>query len=296
MPLEVTCAADPSSGPAPLEVQFGATPSGATGVYDYLWEFGTGDISREKRVKHTYKNEGVFTAVVTVKSGSQQATCRKTITVGKTSGTVTVTTAWNTAYESGSVVSAPSGIACSFVAPAAISGTCSAPFAVGAPLTLRLSCLAGTPEWVSGCDSVSGDQCMLSPSADRTVQLKCYTATGSSSTSDTVWPTRTLRTSLEAQGARGRATIDGAGLLSVEAGGLRHLELGSTGSRRVEAVVDQIGGPGLWRFSVEGAAPQDSVLRVQVGAAVTISANAVVFRLTGKPGERIAFVIGTPGK
>lgn len=292
--LEVSCSAEPSSGPAPLSVQFGATPAGGTGIYDYKWEFGTGESSNEKRIKYTYLSDGTFDAVLTVKSGSQAATCRTRITVGKVAPTVTVKTEWNTSYSFGKVTSSPTGIYCSFSATAGVSGTCSSAFPTGAPLTLSLSCTStlATPEWLSGCVAPNGSPtCTFTPTADTIVSLKCYEtppvrATGEDS------PNGRLRTSLEAAGARGRVVVDGIAMVPVESGGPRQVEVVRTGAHRIEAVLDEVRGPGLWRFDIAGSGVPAGSIRVLFGEVVLLGPESVVFRLSGRAGERIAFTVG----
>jgi hypothetical protein len=275
-------------------VMFNATPTGGTGVYDYRWEFGTGEGSGNKRVQYTYRTEGSFDALLTVKSGSQTATCKKVISVGKSGSKVAVTALWNTAYDSGQVTSSPAGISCYFKAPTAVSGTCSAPFVAGTPLTLTLSCAGtgATPEWLAGCDSFAGNQCFLTPTADRTVQLKCYVSTPVTSTEVSA-PSSRFRTSLEASGARGRVVVDGAGMVPVEPGGQRQLELPLAATHRIEAVVDEIKAPGLWRFDLSGVNLRTDSVQVVTGEVVQVAPGSVVFRLSGRVGERIAFLLGS---
>ena len=59
--------ADPSSGPAPLVVQFSATgldPQGGELMYE--WDFGDDSGSFEQSPRHTYSEPGTYTATVTV--------------------------------------------------------------------------------------------------------------------------------------------------------------------------------------------------------------------------------------
>jgi hypothetical protein len=272
---------------------FNATPTGGTGVYDYRWEFGTGEGSGNKRVQYTYRTEGSYDALLTVKSGSQTATCKKVISVGKSGSKVAVTALWNTAYDSGQVNSSPAGISCYFKAPTAVSGTCSALFVAGTPLTLTLTCpgTGATPEWQAGCDSFAGNQCFLTPTADRTVQLKCYVSTPVTST-EVSSPSSRFRTSLEASGARGRVVVDGAGMVPVEPGGQRQVELPLAVTHRIEAVVDEIKAPGLWRFDLSGVNLRTDSVQVVTGEVVQLAPGFLVFRLSGRVGERIAFLIG----
>jgi immune inhibitor A len=81
--LSVNCTAAPSSGAAPLTVQFTSTPIGGTGAYTYDWNFGDGTTPDDKTQNptHTYAGTGTFTATVTVNDGTSVATCTQTITV-----------------------------------------------------------------------------------------------------------------------------------------------------------------------------------------------------------------------
>jgi hypothetical protein len=53
-------------------------------------------------------------------------------------------------------------------------------------------------------------------------------------------------------------------------------------------VVDADGRPGTWRFQVVGGVRPGS-LRVIAGTVVALSADEIVFRLSGKPGERVVW-------
>jgi PKD repeat protein len=64
--LEVVAAADPTSGAAPLLVNFTATPSGGVAPYTYSWDFDDGGSSALQNPSHTYTTCGEFEATVTV--------------------------------------------------------------------------------------------------------------------------------------------------------------------------------------------------------------------------------------
>jgi glucose/arabinose dehydrogenase len=63
--------ANPTSGPAPLDVQFdgddSSDPDGDTLTYD--WDFGDGTTSSQPNPQHTYSNPGSYTATLTVNDG-----------------------------------------------------------------------------------------------------------------------------------------------------------------------------------------------------------------------------------
>jgi plastocyanin len=81
-PLALSCQAEPRSGDTPLTVRFTAFPSGGTGSYDFLWQFGDGATSTARRPAHTYTSPGIHPAALTVTSGEQVRRCDRPITVG----------------------------------------------------------------------------------------------------------------------------------------------------------------------------------------------------------------------
>jgi plastocyanin len=80
-PLALSCQATPRSGDTPLTVRFTAFPSGGTGSYDFLWEFGDGATSTAPRPAHTYTTPGLQPARLTLTSGEQVRHCERPITV-----------------------------------------------------------------------------------------------------------------------------------------------------------------------------------------------------------------------
>jgi len=58
---------DPSSGTAPLTVQFSdSSASGSSPITTWQWVFGDGDSSTEQNPSHTYRRAGVYAALLTV--------------------------------------------------------------------------------------------------------------------------------------------------------------------------------------------------------------------------------------
>lgn len=57
---------EPSSGPAPLEVEFDADPSGDTQPFDFDWNFGDGSSSSERAPTHTYDDPGTYQVTLAV--------------------------------------------------------------------------------------------------------------------------------------------------------------------------------------------------------------------------------------
>jgi PKD repeat protein len=85
-------AADPTSGTAPLTVQFDGTPSQAADdtVLDYYWDFGDGSPpSRDAQPTHIFVADGTYAVTLrVVTAGGLEATTNTTITVGKANGSL----------------------------------------------------------------------------------------------------------------------------------------------------------------------------------------------------------------
>jgi hypothetical protein len=275
-----------------LKVEFWAYPSGGTGSYEYVWSFGAGAEAYVRIPTYTYVNPGDYTASAKVTSGNQTAYCDVWVTATDKVTTVPVTTQWSTsAIWGGTVSSVPSGISCAY-ADATESGTCSAGFTSGSSVVLTVACddtftVASFPS-PSDCDSIAGSSCTLVPTAARTVRVTCdYFYSPAPPMAAAVLAS--VRTSMEALGARGRVMVDGVGLTPVEPGAIRQVTFSPRGEHLVEAVVDAGRSPGLWRFDLGEAAVADGTLRVLSGEVVGMSPGSVVFRITGKAGERISF-------
>ncbi|MFL6127300.1 RICIN domain-containing protein [Actinophytocola sp.] len=87
-------AADRTSGPAPLAVNFssaGSTDPGGSSL-TYSWNFGDGSTSTAANPSHTYTAAGNYTAVLTVRnSAGATGTAAVTVTAGNTTPALTVT-------------------------------------------------------------------------------------------------------------------------------------------------------------------------------------------------------------
>ncbi|MBW2702535.1 MAG: PKD domain-containing protein, partial [Deltaproteobacteria bacterium] len=63
---EVTVAADPASGQAPLTVGFTCSATGINLPYTYNWDFGNGQMSNLQNPTYTYAEAGLYTAACSV--------------------------------------------------------------------------------------------------------------------------------------------------------------------------------------------------------------------------------------
>ena len=64
--LTATASASPTSGQAPLTVNFTGSATGGTVPYSYSWTFGDGGSSTSQNPSHTYSSNGEYTATLTV--------------------------------------------------------------------------------------------------------------------------------------------------------------------------------------------------------------------------------------
>ena len=97
---------------------------------------------------------------------------------------------------------------------------------------------------------------------------------------------------IDAPDGGGRILVNGA-VAGSAARGVTAVEIRETadGALRVEGVLDAASGPGTWRFErlAAGAAPVR--LKVVEGQPALVGEHAIVFRLRGRPGERVSFAI-----
>jgi outer membrane protein OmpA-like peptidoglycan-associated protein len=84
-PLTCTASGNPTTGTAPLNVQFSGSVNGGCPGYTYSWDFGDGETSTEKNPSHEYKAAGSYTAKFTVtdSQGNTQKSVSITITASE---------------------------------------------------------------------------------------------------------------------------------------------------------------------------------------------------------------------
>jgi len=96
---------------------------------------------------------------------------------------------------------------------------------------------------------------------------------------------------LDAPGATGNVTVDGASTAGVGRAAAMILVVEGPGAVRVSGVLATGTGPGTWRFERHAGAGPPVRLKVLEGQVSLVTPGAVVFRLRGQPGERVAFTI-----
>ena len=105
-------------------------------------------------------------------------------------------------------------------------------------------------------------------------------------------PTRRVGFSsqLDVPGGSGQVVVNGSSATFAGAGRSTATAVGRRGENRIEAQLVQGAGAGLWRFELGSTASlEPGSLRVVAGNVALITGDAVVFRLSGRPGERIVF-------
>ena len=93
-PLKASASATPSTGNAPLGVNFTGSASGGTAPYSYSWNFGDGSTSTTQNPSHTYTSAGTYTATLTVTDSASPAvtaTANTTVTVSAVGQPLTAT-------------------------------------------------------------------------------------------------------------------------------------------------------------------------------------------------------------
>ena len=113
------------------------------------------------------------------------------------------------------------------------------------------------------------------------------------SSSSTIAPTRRVAFSsqLDVAGASGQVVVNGSTAVFAGTGRSAAMAVGRRGENRIEAQLVQGGASaGLWRFELGSTASlEPGSLRVVAGNVALVTGDAVVFRLTGRPGERVVF-------
>jgi hypothetical protein len=100
---------------------------------------------------------------------------------------------------------------------------------------------------------------------------------------------------LDLDGGSGQVVVNGEAAAFATRGRSAGAALGRRGVNRIEAqVVEAAGRPGTWRFELGTTGSLEAgSLRVIAGEVALVTENAIVFRLKGRPGERVVFSFRT---
>lgn len=99
----------------------------------------------------------------------------------------------------------------------------------------------------------------------------------------------TLQAALDVPAAEGQVVVNGNASFFQATGRVPAPVEARPGTNRVEAILIRAPGrPGSWRFEMNGAY-QPGSFRVIAGDVALLTAETIVFRLAGKPGERVVF-------
>jgi Divergent InlB B-repeat domain len=192
----------------------------------------------------------------------------------------------------GTVTSNPPGINCGLLCLQQ-----SARFPHGTVVRLTAEATTGTSflNWTGDCTGTAA--CTVTMTADRTVvahfSLSQRPAEGDSKERA---PKLALRSRLILSGGRGEIAVGGR-TVSVAAGAESETALDATpGDHVVEAWAREGAGEGVWRFYFGPGDPADRrILNVLAGEPVTLTPDAVVFRVKGRLPRRVAFVVRVRG-
>lgn len=96
---------------------------------------------------------------------------------------------------------------------------------------------------------------------------------------------------LDAPGATGNVTVNDASTAGVGRASAMLAVAEGAGEVRVQGVLATAFGPGSWRFERQAGAGPAVRVKVLEGQVSLVTPDAIVFRVQGKPGERVAFAI-----
>jgi hypothetical protein len=131
----------------------------------------------------------------------------------------------------------------------------------------------------------------VEPSAGRSAELSAVTSAGRSSatapSAATVATMVSVSSQLEVPAGSGQVVINGQAVSYQRPGRSQSLAAARPGPGRLEAtLVTASGHPGTWRFEMAGAFESGS-LRAIAGDVAMVTADAIVFRISGRVGERV---------
>jgi uncharacterized repeat protein (TIGR02543 family) len=149
-------------------------------------------------------------------------------------------------------------------------------------------------QWQGDCAGTSGDICTLTMNADHSAKAQFADlgrpgATPTSAVKPVRWTSQ-----IDAPEAAGQTFLNGGQAGEQRSGRAEVRAEARAGSNHVEAVLTAARGAGLWRFEFpDGQAMEPGSLLPLQGEVVSATGQAIVFRLKGQAGERVAFSFRT---
>jgi hypothetical protein len=293
---------DPPIGVGPLTVRFdmclSSDPEGDPLVYTF--DFGDGKKDAGAcRTSHTYAVPGAFGATenhhatICVSDSHNPAVCRSyDVGVGCPQPRVKITSpssgAKLNACRVGIEANLIDGVTVSSVdfSVATPSGAMSlgsdtdAPYTASLPITQFSGTYTVTASATNRCNNTGSDSVTFS------VMCGSLGSGPPGGFHSMVWTS-----SLDMLGGRGQTWLNGRSALPTAAGPQGAMTEVQVGDNRLEGQLIEGGGrPGLWRFDFSGSAGlEPGSLQVEQGEIAELTATAVVFRMSGRPGERVVF-------
>jgi hypothetical protein len=182
------------------------------------------------------------------------------------------------------VRSTPAGINCGL-----LCGSQTTTFPSGTVVTLTASAIltAQFEQWSDDCSGTS-TTCVITMDGDKRV-VGHFRLLGFGGPAEQGSSMLRVRSTLLVRGGQGEVSTNGSTTRVAE--GEAHLVAAEQpGDNLVEAWLREAKGEGFWRFDVTGREPlQPGTLRVISGELVGVAAGSVVFRVSGRTGERVAF-------
>jgi hypothetical protein len=184
------------------------------------------------------------------------------------------------------VTTTPAGVSCGL-----LCATATATFPAGTVVTIRAQAIltASFKGW--GGDCTGTGLCFLTMDADKDVTAD-FAALGlvapAAQAADAGAPS--LRSALAVRGGRGDVALNGSPVLAAREGESRSAVHPLPGENLVEARLLEGASGGTWQFDIVGGARLETrALRVVAGELAALGPDSVTFRLSGRPGERVAF-------
>jgi Divergent InlB B-repeat domain len=187
----------------------------------------------------------------------------------------------------GSVTSTPAGINCGLLCTSA-----SATFPSGTVVTLNTEAgLGRLQEWTGDCKG--GGACVLTMDADKGVVAHFILQPTLAPIEANPKARPVMESTLSVPRGRAEVSANGRTIVVDAAAAAVRMEARG-GDNLVEGVVREAAGGGLWRFDFGPMGVESGTVTVFSGDPVTATPSAVVFRLKGRPGERVSFVLHLP--